>query len=244
MKYFICGNMLDVEESSLLMRRIDSVMHGISKNNALRIATVNPDFLLRAWRSQHFYYTLAQADVHVIDGVGIALFARCSGRHLPRYAGADLLNDLLAMAQRHKWHVHVFCRRDGLSRYRDVARALTAQYPSLRYSGQDLAQDADIGAVTHLYDMPVIYLCAFGVPYQEYFLDMLRNTGARGVFIGIGGALDFITGKVQRAPRIMRRIGLEWLWRTWQQPRRVGKMIVSTIFFPVIALWCAMRRQR
>ncbi len=241
MKYIICGSVLHIGSCSTVADRVVATMR--DDGASLRIATVNPDFLLRAWRSQRFAHVLAQADVHIVDGVGITLVARCSGRQVPRYAGADLVRDLLAAAQRNGWHVHIFCRRDGLSRYRDVAQALAAQYPSLRYSGQDCAQDSDVRAVAHLHDRPVIYLCTFGAPQQEYFLEAVRATGARGVFVGVGGALDFITGKVRRAPTCVRHVGLEWLWRTWQQPHRIGKMIASTVVFPAIALWCVVRRK-
>lgn len=240
LNYTICGSVLRIASRRILEERVVAVMRGDAPS--LRVATVNPDFLLQAWRTSRFRRVLAQADVHTIDGIGIVLWARCGGHRVPHYAGADLLHDMFAAAQRNEWRVQVLCRRDGLSRWHDVAQALAVQYPHLRCSGQDVAQDANVAGVDLLRDTPTIYLCNFGAPAQEYFLEALRTNGARGVFAGVGGSFDFLTGAVVRAPQWMRSAGLEWLWRTARQPKRIGKMLRSVVLFPVVALWERLKR--
>jgi len=53
------------------------------------------------------------------------------------------------------------------------------------------------------------------------------------ILIGIGGALDFLTGKIKRAPLILRRLGLEWLWRLIKQPKRIGRIFKAVVIFPL-----------
>jgi len=77
-------------------------------------------------------------------------------------------------------------------------------------------------------------LCNFGAPYQELLLAGLRNQpGTIRVAMGVGGSFDFLTGKVKRAPRWMRAVGLEWLWRLLLQPRRLKRIWNAVVVFPV-----------
>jgi len=55
--------------------------------------------------------------------------------------------------------------------------------------------------------------------------------------MGVGGAFDFISGNIKRAPFILQKIGLEWLWRLGQEPKRFNRIIKATIVFPFLALF-------
>ncbi|MDD3711033.1 MAG: WecB/TagA/CpsF family glycosyltransferase [Patescibacteria group bacterium] len=78
---------------------------------------------------------------------------------------------------------------------------------------------------------PDIMICNFGAPYQEKFIyHNLTKVPTIKIGIGIGGALDFLTGKIKRAPRWMRLFGLEWLWRLIKQPLKRSKRIYRAIF--------------
>lgn len=78
---------------------------------------------------------------------------------------------------------------------------------------------------------PDIMICNFGAPYQEKFIyHNLNKVPSVKIGIGIGGALDFLTGKIKRAPRLMRFLGLEWLWRLMKQPLKRSKRIYRAIF--------------
>ncbi len=52
--------------------------------------------------------------------------------------------------------------------------------------------------------------------------------------VGVGGAFDFITGRIKRAPKLMRSIGLEWLWRLFCQPWRIKRVFRAIIKFPLL----------
>ncbi len=79
---------------------------------------------------------------------------------------------------------------------------------------------------------PDILICNFGAPYQEKFIwHNFKKIPSIKLAIGIGGALDFLTGKIKRAPKIMRRMGLEWLWRFFRQPWRYKRMYQAVLVF-------------
>src|SRR5690606_22892580 len=81
---------------------------------------------------------------------------------------------------------------------------------------------------------PDILFVAFGAPKQEIWL--ARNPphlNTTKVAIGVGGAFDFISGHIPRAPKLMRKLGLEWLFRLFYQPSRVKRIYNATIKFPI-----------
>ncbi|MFI5282402.1 MAG: WecB/TagA/CpsF family glycosyltransferase [Candidatus Dormibacterales bacterium] len=65
-----------------------------------------------------------------------------------------------------------------------------------------------------------------GAPSQELWIDRLSDRLGVGVAVGVGGAFDYLTGRVRRAPAWMRRSGLEWLYRLGHQPWRIRRMAV------------------
>ena len=81
---------------------------------------------------------------------------------------------------------------------------------------------------------PAILFVAFGAPKQELWLE--RNLGKLTtvkVAMGVGGAFDFISGNIKRAPQLMRKLGLEWLYRLLKQPSRIKRIFNATIVFPI-----------
>jgi len=84
---------------------------------------------------------------------------------------------------------------------------------------------------------------AYGCPKQDFWIDRYRGelTSVK-VAIGVGGAFDFISGEIPRAPRVMRRAGLEWLFRLWLEPSRARRMAALPRFATRV-LWSRLRRR-
>jgi len=81
---------------------------------------------------------------------------------------------------------------------------------------------------------PDLLFVAFGAPRQEQWITRnLQNLPSVKVAIGVGGAFDFISGKISRAPKFMRKLGLEWLYRLFLQPTRIKRIYNATIKFPL-----------
>jgi N-acetylglucosaminyldiphosphoundecaprenol N-acetyl-beta-D-mannosaminyltransferase len=195
-----------------------------------RIATVNPEYLLEAKRNRRFHESLRRADLALVDGFGIVLMARLFGQKLERYPGADLLSDMLEKAEAKNIPVFLALAETGLSRFEDIRAALAKRYPRVRVS---LLEDP--------LSLPraAVVLCNYGAPLQEYFLDQLPGGSVR---MGIGGAFDFLTGALPRAPRFFRASGLEWLWRLMLQPKRLPRIFRATVAFPISFLLDTIRK--
>lgn len=77
---------------------------------------------------------------------------------------------------------------------------------------------------------PHVVLAAFGAPKQEKWIDRFARPAGVPVAMGVGGAFDYLTGRVPRAPAWMRQAGLEWLFRLVRQPWRVRRMAVLPVY--------------
>lgn len=199
-----------------------------------RIATINPEFLLLADDDQSFRYNLNRADLNIADGFGLHLaLLRAGKRLLGRYPGADLVQNICHEAERRGLSVFLAMRQDGLSRLEDVRAALRKRYPELIVYGREYDVGTAYLETGSILEGAHIVLCAFGAPEQEYFVESLRESpGAVRLALGVGGSLDYLTGKQWRAPRCLRVMGLEWLWRLITRPGRWRRIALAVVVFP------------
>ncbi len=201
-----------------------------------RIATVNPEFLVLADRNPGFKLALLSADLCVADGVGIVLAGFLHGQKVTRFPGADLLLEILSIAEQDGQTVFLAIKKDGLSSYKEIHDALLKKYPRLIVTGQDI-DPAEFGNWKLVIGNSTIVLCNFGTPQQEIFLEKLRTyCGETRLVVGVGGSLDYLTGKQKRAPKLFRALGLEWLWRLSLQPKRWKRIFTAVITFPFLVL--------
>jgi N-acetylglucosaminyldiphosphoundecaprenol N-acetyl-beta-D-mannosaminyltransferase len=185
-----------------------------------RIATVNPEFLVLATEDTSFKASLQQADLCVADGFGIVLVSLLRGEKVTRLPGADLVKEVLVLAERGNYGVALVVKKDGLSSYEEIREALLKEYPNLRI-------------VTEPTQAEIVF-CNFGAPEQELYLEHLRNApGNIRLTIGVGGSFDYLTGRLKRAPKVMRLLGLEWLWRLILQPKRWYRIWNAVVVFPI-----------
>ncbi len=215
----------------------------VREGGAHQMATVNPEFVMAARRDPAFRAVLEGADLCLPDGVGITLAARYLGRPLrERVAGVDLAEALAARAAREGWRLFLLGAAPGVADR--VASVLTARYPGLTVAGTHAGsprreEEEDIVRRVREAGADVL-LVAYGAPAQDLWLARnLARTGAK-VGVGVGGAFDYIAGVVPRAPRWMRRAGLEWLYRLIRQPWRWRRQRV----LPLYALLVLISRWR
>ncbi len=198
-----------------------------------QIATVNPEFLMKARRDPDFRATLQRAALCIPDGIGVLWAARMRGKKLrERVAGSDLVPLLSAEAARQGWRVFYLGAAPGVAE--KAAAILAARYPGLIvagcYAGSPAPEDEnDIVARVRAAQADIL-LVAYGAPKQDLWLDRnLARTGT-AVGIGVGGSFDFIAGVSRRAPRWVQRLGLEWLDRLVREPWRWRRQLALPHF--------------
>lgn len=195
-----------------------------------QIATVNPEFILTAQQNPVFRHILNNTDLNLPDGVGLHLAFWLQGLSLKfRWPGADLLEYILEIAQELNLPIFLVCREDGLSHYEEIKKLLEEKYPKSIVLGLSCPRQS-VDIAENIPDDAVV-LCNFGAPWQEIFLFGLKNAKIR-LSLGVGGSFDYLTKKLPRAPKAMRKLGLEWLWRLILQPKRIKRIFRATIVFP------------
>lgn len=201
----------------------------------LFIATPNPEMLLEARKNSEFRKTLQHTNLNIADGVGIILAARWLKQpKLPgRVTGTDLTEKICEKFS----HSRIFLLGAAPGIAEKTAKKLHQKY-STHIVGTDdgSAKTENDENLRHKINAakPDILFVAFGAPKQELWLARnLPHLKTIKIAIGVGGAFDFISGKTRRAPAIMRKLGLEWLFRLIIQPSRIARIFNATIRFPL-----------
>lgn len=192
-------------------------------------AYVNAHTLNLASRDSGYRALLETADIVLNDGAGLSIAGRVFGKPFPENLnGSDFNPRILEEAAARGWPVFFLGARPGVAA--EAARRLSGRIPGLDVVGardgyfrpdesQAVAREiASAGAG--------LLMVAMGNPLQEMWLSRhLEATGAR-LGIGVGAFLDFTAGVVPRAPAWMNRLGIEWLYRLLQEPRRMWRRYV------------------
>jgi len=199
--------------------------------------TPNPEIILHALKDSEYKEVLNQADLSLADGFGLILAGRLKGIKFQRLTGADLTPKILRLAEEKKKKVLILNWQQGLSSGTDISANLKISYPSLEMKVLDIERSVqlplDIQKKINAF-APAIVFSALGFPEQEQLIYYnLKSWPSVRFAIGVGGTFDFITGKVKRAPRLFRVIGVEWLWRLVKQPRRIKRIYQAVIVFTV-----------
>ena len=194
------------------------------------VVTLNPEMVMLARRDGEFASLLDSAALLVPDGIGIVRALRRRGHpQARRVGGADLITAYLPDAERRGHRIALVGGGPGVARAaRD--RMVAAQPRLLVVAASAGAPDA-VTAARLRDSRPDIVLAAFGAGRQERFLaEHLDGIGA-GAGIGVGGSLDFLAGRIRRAPAAVRRLGLEWAWRLAIQPWRIRRQAVLPVYW-------------
>jgi N-acetylglucosaminyldiphosphoundecaprenol N-acetyl-beta-D-mannosaminyltransferase len=201
--------------------------------NARLVATVNPEFVMRARADLPFRRVLEEAALCVPDGAGVVWAMRrqgCSGQS--RVTGADLVPQLCRLCARNGWRPFLLGAMPGVAA--EAARRLQDQVPGLAVAGTHPGSPGPEGDEESLRRIraarPDVLLVAYGHPKQELWVARNRDRLEVPVAAGVGGAFDFIAGHARRAPRAVQRVHLEWLWRLAMAPWRIRRMAVLPVY--------------
>jgi len=198
------------------------------------IVTPNPEMVVAARSDREFAQILNDANLAIADGIGLVWASRILGTPLKeRVAGTDLFLNLCAEAARRGGKVFLLGGREGIAAR--VAGELKKRYPKLRIAGTfagDRSERGDKETVAVIKKASPIDLLfvAYGHGKQERWIARNLEKVPVKVAMGVGGAFDFIGGKVPRAPMFIQRLGLEWLFRLTKQPRRIRRQLVLIPF--------------
>lgn len=212
---------------------------GGGRRTTSQVVTLNPEMVMTAQRDAALREAIAQADLVVADGAGVVWAAALSGARLPeRVTGVDLLDACARMAAERGYSLFLLGAGEGVAQ--QAAKRLMVRYSGLRITGTfagspAVAEQRAICARIRQARADIVFV-AYGAPSQERWIARVRGELGAAVAIGVGGAFDFVAGRVPRAPQWMRRLGLEWLYRLGREPWRWRRMLALPRFALAVLL--------
>ncbi len=215
----------------------------IASTGQHHVLTPNPEMLLASRSNPAFRSVLQYSSLNVPDGVGLLLASMFLGNPIrERVSGIDLITALCRVTDQ-----PVFLLGAGPGVAERAAEVLHKQNPSLFIAGTyggspNAAEEAAIIERINQSGAKILFV-AYGAPRQDLWIARnLKRMPGVGVAMGVGGSFDFLAGVLTRAPKWMRSIGLEWLFRLLQQPSRIGRIFNAVVVFPLIVLLTEKRQ--
>ena len=223
----------DIELDNLTKEELEAKLQSFlaSKKTHL-VVTPNPEMIVAAEKDSIFKQILREADLKVPDGFGLVLAAWCLlGEKLNRWPGVEVMESLVALAAEQGQSVWLLGAAPGVAH--QAAERLKERWPSLKIG---VSSEPDLEQIKKA--RPAVLLVALGHGQQEKWLaNNLPELSSVRVGMGVGGSFDFIAGRVRRAPLWLRQVGLEWLWRLSQEPRRLPRIFRAVITFPILVVF-------
>ncbi len=250
MRLIVLGTVIDTDDMrQTLDRLVELVADGRARRISHQIATINADFLVHATDDPEVQNILLGASHATADGMPLVWGSRLLGVPVTeRVTGADLVPEFAAVAARKQISFYFLGAAEGVAQ--QAADILIRDNPGLKVVGVDAptieaVSSRDPGILQRISDAdPDVLFVAFGAPKQDKWIDQNLSQLDVPVCIGVGGTFDFITGRTTRAPVWIRRIGLEWLHRLCNEPRRLWRRYFRDLtYFPgaFFRQWRAVR---
>jgi N-acetylglucosaminyldiphosphoundecaprenol N-acetyl-beta-D-mannosaminyltransferase len=237
-------------DSVTFAEALDRIAELVDRGHGGSVFTPNVDHVVKAESDVEFRRAYSRASLCLADGVPILWAARLLGSPLPaKVSGSDLVPSLARLAAERRWRVYLLGGGPGVAAQ---AAAKLSRDLGVDVVGSDSPIVHEDGTTEHAEDTlgrladtkPHLVLVALGAPKQERFIDRYGDRIRPAVAMGVGGSLDFLIGRVRRAPAWVSRAGFEWLYRLGQEPRRMWRryLIEDPRFVAIVAR--SRRRQR
>jgi N-acetylglucosaminyldiphosphoundecaprenol N-acetyl-beta-D-mannosaminyltransferase len=206
---------------------VSAALRLVAAGRSFTFFTLNMDHLAKRRSDASFRDAYQRATLISADGAPLVWLAFRQGVRLERTTGADLLLPLCAAAAEARVPVAFFgSSEESLSR---AATRLVAMYPGLQIVHMEAppqgfdprSEAADAAGARIAASGAKLCFVALGAPKQEFFGDRMAAHHPGIGYLGIGAAIDFVSGSQVRAPKFFQRTGLEWLWRLGSNPRRL-----------------------
>jgi N-acetylglucosaminyldiphosphoundecaprenol N-acetyl-beta-D-mannosaminyltransferase len=225
----ILGIKVDRVDQQQTLAAIATFLEG---GDCTQIVTLNPEYVMLAEKKTELRRIINSCDLCVPDGMGIVWASRLLGEPLQgRVTGTGILPELCHLSAKNDYSIYLLGGEPGVARL--TAKVLKDRFPGLRIAGHSSNDPQDGFATVEAVNASGadILAVAYGCPKQDFWIDKHRDElSSVRVAIGVGGAFDFISGQIPRAPKVMRQAGLEWLFRLWLEPSRARRMMALPRF--------------
>lgn len=201
----------------------------------ISIVTPNPEIIMYARSHDKFRNLINEASIALPDGVGVCVASfLCRKGRIQRITGTDFMEDLVSYVS--KEH-----NMQGKDKKNPIKLGFFGGMPGVaekaanclqkKYSRTEVVYASDTWEYKKIQGLKIdILFVALGFPKQEIWISENMDKIPAKIVMGVGGAFDFISGDIPRAPKFIRQIGLEWLYRLMVQPWRWKRQLALIRF--------------
>lgn len=197
------------------------------------IVTANPETFMIGNKNPAFDTLLLDSETRIVpDGIGLVKAANMLGIAVQeRITGVDLVTFLLEEGNRQHKSIYLYGSKPEV--IAAMQEKLKEQYPGVTISGVHDGYSGDSREILNniLAFKPDIVLIALGIPKQELLISQYFPHAEKGIFVGVGGSFDVISGMKKRAPKFWINHNLEWLYRILKEPKRIKRFYQNNVKF-------------
>ncbi len=211
-----------------------------SSNKSCKIVVApNTEFIMQAQKDKEFYDILKQADFATPDSVGVILGGKLQKKYFKeRIPGQAYFREVFKCAEIEGWTIYLLGGKGDVP-YK-AKEKLEKDFPKAKIVGVHegfFEEDSEEDVIKQINELkPNILFVAMGAPRQEKWIYRNKEKLKVDIATGQGGTFDYEAGKIKRAPKIIQKLGIEWLWRLFLQPSRIKRMMVLPIYLIKIVI--------
>ncbi|MGN1300954.1 MAG: WecB/TagA/CpsF family glycosyltransferase [Clostridia bacterium] len=195
------------------------------------IVTANPETIMTAEQNGNFKKALLDENTTIIpDGIGIVKGAKILGYHVKEtIPGVELCTKLFEYCNQYSKSIFLLGAKKEV--VEKLVNVLKNDYPNAHVCGYENGYIEDRQAVFNKISKlkPDVLLVALGIPDQELLIYKNLAQFNKGIFVGVGGSFDVLSGIKKRAPKIFIKLHLEWLYRILKEPQRLKRFFNSNV---------------
>lgn len=207
------------------------VEENLKQDKKMFIITANPETIMKAEENTKMKEAYLSSESTVIaDGIGILKGAKMLGYNIcETIPGVELSTALLQYANTHKKAIYLLGAKPEV--LEKLVQRIKKEYKNVQILGTTDGyvkdKESTFRKIAKL--NPDIILVALGIPMQEILIFEHLKQFSKGIFVGVGGTFDVLSGTKRRAPQIFIKLKLEWLYRITREPKRIKRFINSNI---------------
>lgn len=212
---------------------IEILERKIKKDEKAFVITANPETLMIGKENSEFDRVLKSEKITIVpDGIGVVKAANILNYDVKeRVTGVEIVQGLFRILNQEQKKLYLFGAKKEV--VTQLVEKVKKDYPNIIISGYNdgYVEDKDSVFDEIANIQPDAVLVALGIPAQEMLIAKHYNRFEKGIFIGVGGSFDVLSGMKKRAPKIFIKLNLEWLYRILKEPSRFGRFYRSNVKF-------------
>ena len=204
---------------------IELINEGLAKNEPIRISCLNSNKLYEMNNNSYINDIVNESFLVIPDGYSIVIGTKIlHGKKIDRITGIDLMNSFINYANNNGKSIYLLGSSEKTvnKAYQNVI----SNYPRITvYKHNGYFDVKEMNELTNelLAIKPDIIFIGISSPLKEYLMNYLQSKGIKSVILGVGGSFEVLANNKKRAPLFIQKIGMEWLFRVVQEPKRLFK---------------------